>query len=550
MRSRRFRYGSMSVAITALVIAAILLFNVIFSALADKYLWHVDLTRENIYTLSDNCKELLDETFETVSDRRAEEGVTEPLKVTIKFCDLEDNIMEVTAQRYVLMTAKELADRFPEYVDIEYINIWENPTAVEKYKSSVHSAINSSDVIVESGTEFRAYKIDEFYLTNSGSSTPWAYLGEKRFASAMLAVTQAESPVAAVLTGHGEVFTDAELVYLLEMAGYEVQLIDDLVNTELPENCRLLVCYNPTSDFLAADGVSDISEISVLDEFLAGENHSLMVFMSPSSPILPNLESYLALWGIEFGRYTDNVGNTYSCTVKDAENALTGDGLTFIGEYETGGLGATFTEDMRSVNNPRRVVFKNAMPITITDTYDPSFATDESTGVSYFYGNKSLGNGYSRQIYNIFTAADSSVLMANGREVASADVNNPYGLMTISMHYRATQEESYVDYYKGQLNAAFADQSSFVLACGSTEYAAEALIQSGTYGNSEALLQALRSMGKEPVPTSLEFTPFADSTIDTLTVKRANAYTIALTVIPAVIIFGVGIFVIVRRKYA
>ena len=57
-------------------------------------------------------------------------------------------------------------------------------------------------------------------------------------------------------------------------------------------------------------------------------------------------------------------------------------------------------------------------------------------------------------------------------------------------------------------------------------------------------------MGKEPVPTSLEIMPFSDTTIDTLTVKRANAYTVCLTVIPAVIIFGVGIFVIVRRKYA
>ena len=542
MRSRRFRYGSMSVVITALVIAAIIIFNVIFSALASKYLWHIDLTREGIYTLSDNCKELLDETFETVVDRREEEGVTEPLKVTIKFCDLEDNIMEVSAQRYVLMTARELANRFPEYVDIEFINIWENPTAVEKYKSSVYTAINSSDVIIESGSEYRAYKINSFYLTNSGESTPWAYFGEKRFASAILAVTQAESPVAGVLTGHGEVFTDAELVYLLELAGYEVQIIDDLANATLPDNCRLLVCYNPTTDFLAADGISDISEISVLDEFLSGENHSLMVFMSPSSPVLPNLENYLALWGIAFGRYTDNAGNLYPCTVKDADNALTGDGLTFIGEYETTGLGATITEDLLSVNQPRRVVFKNALPIMIADNYDELRGVDEDTGESYSYGFKSLGSGHTREIYSIFNAADSAVLMADGKQVAASDPANPYSLMTISRQMRATQEDDY--------GFSYADQSSYVLACGSTEYAAEALIQSGTYGNSEVLLGALLQMGKEPVPTSLEIMPFSDTTIDTLTVKRANAYTVCLTVIPAVIIFGVGIFVIVRRKYA
>ena len=539
----------MSVVITALIIVAVILFNVIFSALASKFLWHVDLTREGLYSLSDNCKELLKDTFDDVSESRREQGITEPLKVTIKFCDMEDNIMEVTAQRYVLMTARELADRFPDFVDIQFINIWENPTAVEKYKTSVHSVINSSDVIVESGTEYRIYKAADFYLTSKGASNPWAYFGEKRFASAILAVTQAESPVAGVLTGHGEVFSDAELVYLLELAGFEVQIIDDLVNTTLPENCRLLVCFNPTSDFLAADGISDISEIAVLDDFLAGENHSLMVFMSPSSPILPNLENYLDLWGISFGRHTDFDGTISSCTVKDSDNALTGDGLTFIGEYETMGFGATVTEDMRSVKNPRRVVFKNAMPITISDAYETSFAADKETGAHYAYGYKSLGNGFSRQVFNIFTAADSSVLMSGGKQVEKANANDPYGLMTISMHYRATQEETNADYFENA-DEIFADQSSYVLACGSTDFVTETLIQSGTYGNSEALLHALLTMGKEPVPTSLEFTPFSDTTIDTLTLKRANAYTVSLTVIPAITVFAIGIFVIVRRKHA
>ena len=38
--------------------------------------------------------------------------------------------------------------------------------------------------------------------------------------------------------------------------------------------------------------------------------------------------------------------------------------------------------------------------------------------------------------------------------------------------------------------------------------------------------------------------------IDTITTAQANQYTIVLTVVPAVIIFGFGIFVMVRRKYA
>ena len=74
MRSRRFRYGSMSVLITALVIAAVILVNVIFSMLASKYLWYIDMTREGLYTVSDECYTLLDNTFEKVNADREANG--------------------------------------------------------------------------------------------------------------------------------------------------------------------------------------------------------------------------------------------------------------------------------------------------------------------------------------------------------------------------------------------------------------------------------------------------------------------------------------------
>lgn len=540
----------MSVVITALVIAAVILFNVIFSALASTFMWQIDMTKEKIFTLSENCITLLDETFDRVTEERKEQGISAPLKVTFKFCNLEDNVMNVPAQRYILMTAKELAARYPEYINIEYINIWDNPTAVDPYKTSVHSTISSADVIIVSGTEHRIYTATDFFLTNTGASSPWAYLGEKRFASAILAVTQTESPVAAILMGHGEKFTDASLVDLLDTAGYQVEIVDDLVNNDLPENCRLVVCYNPTEDFMAADNVSDISEIQKLDDFLAGENHSLMVFMSPSSPVLPNLENYLALWGISFGRSLDTTANVLRpCTVKDVRNSLTGDGLTIVGQYETNGFGANFTKDMRSVKNPRRVVFKNAMPILISEEFGNTYDKTEN-GEYYSMGYKSLGNGYNRRVNHIFTAGSFSTLIADGTQVEKANANNPYGLMTVSMQYRATQEESFIDYYSGNEDAAFATQSSYVLACGSVEAATSAILSSATYGNNEVLLYAMNEMGKEPIPVSLPFAVFSQTEIESLTVKRANAYTVSLAIIPAALIFGVGIFVIVRRKHA
>lgn len=526
----------MSVIITALVVTAIIILNVLFSTFGNKYGWRVDLTREQIYTLSDTCVELLDETFTKVD---AENEM--PVKVKIKFCDLEDNLMANDYKRYVLMTAKELAQKFPDKVEIEYINIWENPTAVEPYKTSAVTRIFSTDVIIESGSEYRVYSLDKFYLTNSNSTTPWAYFGEKRFASAILAVTQADAPVAAVLTGHREIFTDTSLIETLDLAGYKVITVGDLINEELPENCRLIVCYNPTSDFMDADSIADEknSEIDVLESFLADNNHSFMVFMNPSSPRLPVLEGYLELWGVSFNRYQADRNTYHSYMVKDSSNALTGDGLTFISEYETLGLGASITKDLRSASVPRKVIFKNAMPVEIAPDYDIRYA--EENGVTLKYGHKAI-DSYEREIYHIFKGSDSAIGMLNGSEALKSTVTERLGLMTISRQSRLVQEDN--------IGLSHADLSSYVIACGSTDFVSEALLGSATYGNSEFLLNLFYETGKENIPASLPITPFSDTTIDTLTVDSANLYTTVLTVTPAIIIFGLGIFVVIRRKYS
>jgi hypothetical protein len=94
-----------------------------------------------------------------------------------------------------------------------------------------------------------------------------------------------------------------------------------------------------------------------------------------------------------------------------------------------------------------------------------------------------------------------------------------------------------------------ADQSSYVLACGSADFATEAILQSDVYGNSEVLRQAFYQMGKDAVPSYVPYVPFADLTIDTLTAERANRITLWLTILPPVLFFGAGVWVLVRRKY-
>ena len=64
---KKLRYGGISAIVTTVVVAAIILFNVIFSALSQKFTLYADLTPDLLFTLSDECIDLIrngDDEFE------------------------------------------------------------------------------------------------------------------------------------------------------------------------------------------------------------------------------------------------------------------------------------------------------------------------------------------------------------------------------------------------------------------------------------------------------------------------------------------------------
>ena len=89
-----------------------------------------------------------------------------------------------------------------------------------------------------------------------------------------------------------------------------------------------------------------------------------------------------------------------------------------------------------------------------------------------------------------------------------------------------------------------------VLVCSSTEFAIEATLQGGGYGNASFLLSALTAMGKDEVPVSLKSQPFSDTTIHILTTAQARNITIALVAGPMLIVAVWGAIVLIRRKFA
>ena len=562
--SKKLRYGGLSLTLTALIIAAVIIVNVIFSVLTQYFMLYSDLTPPLQFTLSEAFLDLIENGDDSVAGSDSpidmikkfreenkkyneENGLTkddplwrdEELTLNIIFCDEPDAWKESTTNRFVSHSAHELEAKFPEYIKVSYVDTVTNPSKVSKYKENSLSKIYPTTVIVECGTEYRTRNVRGFFTFDSAEAdTPWAYNGEKTFAADILAVTRAESPVACIEVGHGVSYDDYELLQTLTDAGYELSEMR-LATDEIPDDCRLIVIMNPKMDFTTGDdGISDIDELAKLDAALE-RGVSMMVFISPDNPVLPNFEEFLEEWGIKFDRHTDDVGDVHSYMISDKTQGLTTDGYTIIADYAEENKQTAIFNDLTSRPSPPSVVFKNAMSISYPDHYQETTALlDEADDNSaYTYAYKTV-DGVTTSVYDLFVTSKDAVAWANGREVEKATESERLKLMTVSTRTVITSESYFT---------SVAD-TTYIFACGSTDFASLNMLQTNAYGNNDALLSIFRTVGKELTPIGLRPKPFEDTTIDVVTNAEATRYTVIFTLIPAVVCFATGVVVLVRRK--
>ena len=547
-------------ALTVVVIAAVLAVNILFSFVADRFMWQVDetvtryTTRPGVsmYTNTEEFMAVIRDfaipMVEEMNAERASKG-EEPITINIKFCTERDKVYAADKLRMIQYTALALQKEFPHAVKVEYLNIEQNPSQVQKYKATSSTNIYPHQIIFEFGTEYRVTSYDYFFLTNDTNSTEhWAYNGEQKFASLLLALTRAESPIAGFITNHGEKLDACQsLRNLVERAGFDVMDID-LSKDEIPEDCRLLICYDPQVDFIGLGNPAyvegDKSEIDKLDAFL-DQAYSFMLFVDKDTPVFPVLDEYLEEWGITVARAENAEGEVDTLTVRDQTMKLDKDGYIPMAEYVTVGGGASITEDMRNVSYPAKVVFPNSTAIVMSESYRTTYVdVDETTGVTeaYSYGSY-YRNGVSRYFHDVFTTGANASVEAFGKQYQVATDLNRFNLMTISMESRTVQETNYLS----------TQEPSYVAVFGSTEFASDTILDSAAYGNADVLTATLRHMGREVVPADLEFKAFKNYEVDTDAYipdpGTVIATTVCMTLLPIAVCIVAGVCVNVKRKY-
>ena len=366
--------------ITLLSIVVLLAGNFLLTYLSPIKSLYVDMTTENLYTLSDAMK----------SETAFVDTLPKDNEIRIIFCAKPDALTNSTVTRVTYFMALKLQQKYSN-IKVVCEDVSLNPTYFAQFKPNSLTEINASDVIVTYGDRYRISSALRFWMFDEGEY--FSYNGEYHMVAMLKSVTAVEKPKAYFLTGHEETVynpDDKESPMSISMQSfanllYERGLEIGLLNlnapevTEVPDDCVLLIINDPKIDFYSYpenyDNFSYFSEIDKLDKYLVNNQGAVMVAKDYRNS-LPVLEDFLGEWGIGFG----------TTLVKDASAALNNDfyddddemkNAEFIAEYNKNEDNYSYEiyGDFAAMSSAPRVIFKDSGYVYCT--YKESYATQE-----------------------------------------------------------------------------------------------------------------------------------------------------------------------------
>lgn len=286
--SRKFKRGGMATAFTAVFVVVVILVNVVVSLLSERFpSMNMDLTVNQVNTLSE---EALD-----VAKNEVNYDTTLYLVLTDSWVDY------AAGYGYPYSSLTSLADKLAEAnskIKVEQIDLEKNPTFANRY---ANENISNGCVVVESEKRSRVLGISDLFPAETnqqtGSSSVYNNV-DAALASAIKQVNLEEVPVVAIATGHDELLTSQleSLTAFFEDNTFEVKQFN-ILTEEVPENTQLLFLPTPNTDYTD-------EELSKLDAFLANEDskksRTLLFTANPGQADLPNLNAFLAEWGIGY----------------------------------------------------------------------------------------------------------------------------------------------------------------------------------------------------------------------------------------------------------
>lgn len=477
-------------ALTALIIIVLFVGNVALGYLGQQKMLFADLTPEGLYTLTDGMVE----ECSFVEDLTEEDADGKLKKVEILFCTDPDNLIASPVTRIPYFMAVALDNKF-DNIETDFVNVALDPAAVAKYKTTSLTKISPSNIIISYGSSYRIMSVESFWGVNENNEFV-SFNGEYKMASIIKSLTAVERPTVCFVTNHGEDYYDTENTQsemskkvmafydLLINRGFLVRTID-LENEEIPSECVMLVINNPKIDFKtgALNDLFDYSEADKVDKYLVNQLGSVIVAKDHALD-LPNLESFMLEWGIEF---CDGV-------VKD--ETATGGALS--GANESAGMSTDIVG--KYINNA------NAHAYGIYGEYAslssaPRFIIPNTGYIKCSFGEETSksedGTFNADRLYSTFfnTSENAKAYDKNGDLVANRGVKD---LMAVATR-------THLDKYTGEFTY------SYMVAVNSAELLSSSVVGNTSYANYDILSAIVNNISRADEYASISLGGISDN---------------------------------------
>ena len=307
------KHGAYNTALIAIVAVAVLVVNIIATAVVGRFPLSIDLSSTGENTISRENVEYI-------------KGVEKPVNIVV--CATEEgytggylaqyayyyHTAEDSSGEYYMQTLKLLSEYEKYNKNIELVFADPDAASFSPYQAIVpDKTLQYGDILVystfkndegEETTNARVIGYTDIYSLSDpngyaaygyGTYTVSGSNVETAVTSAIYSVTSEESKVVGVLSGHGTAGAFDALSATLKINNYEIVDISDAIITSIPENVDMLVLAGPSTDFAA-------SEIAVIDAFLENggkRGKNMAVFCDAKSANMPNLYAFLAEWGAD-----------------------------------------------------------------------------------------------------------------------------------------------------------------------------------------------------------------------------------------------------------
>jgi len=266
------KQGSFSIGVTAIVIAIVVVANMIIGQLPEKYR-NIDVSSTKIYEISDTSKDLLKELDHKVT------------LTVLAVKDETDDRITTFLSKYAGLSKK---------VSVKWIDPVLHPSALTENNAEKNTIVVKCEDTGKSTTvafsDIIVKDMSSYYYTGSASESEFD--GEGQLTSAINYVTSDASRTVYRTSGHGESTFSTTISDLMKKNNYNVEELNLVMNTEIPDDCDLLMMYAPTNDLSQ-------EEADVLKNYLKSGGKVMLILGDTTSEQLPNLMGILSDYGMK-----------------------------------------------------------------------------------------------------------------------------------------------------------------------------------------------------------------------------------------------------------